>query len=92
MKHEHMFFDLFIKLYKEEEEDIHTKFMDLLNEFQDIVYDNIPYGFILIKNISDQMDLIPRANLSNKEIHRMTFEKSGELKKHIQELLHNCLI
>ena len=46
--------------------------VDLLEEFPNIVSDNVPYGLPPVQKINHQMDLILGASFPNKAIHRMT--------------------
>ena len=87
MRHEHMCFAIIPKEGKEEVEEVPTKVADLLEEFQDIVLDNVPDGLSLVWKISHQMDLILKANFPNKATHRMTPVESEELNRQVNELL-----
>ena len=64
-----------------------AKVVDLLEEFLDIVSNNVLDGLPLAWKISHQMDLIPRASFSNKAMHRMTPTESEVLNKLMNELL-----
>ena len=92
MRHEHVCFALIPKAGKEEVEDVPVEVADLLNEFQDIVSDNVPDGLPPVRKISHQMDLIPGASLPNKAAHRMTPAESEELNRQVHELLQKGLI
>ena len=72
MRHEHVCFALIPKASKEEIEDVPVEVADLLNEFQDIVFDNVPNGLPPVRRIIHQMDLILGARFLNKEAHKMT--------------------
>ena len=63
------------------------KVADILGEFFDIVSNNVPDGLPLMRKISHQMDLVPRANFPNKAVHRMTPAESEELNRQVHELL-----
>ena len=92
MRHELVCFALIPKAGKEEVEDVPVEVADLLNEFQDIVFDNVPDGLPPVRKISHQMDLIPGASLPNKAAHRMTPAESEELNRQVHELLQKGLI
>ena len=77
---------------KEEVEDVPVEVADLLNEFQDIVSNNMPDGLPPVRKISHQMDLIPGASLPNKATHRMTPIENEELNRKVHELLQKGLI
>lgn len=87
IKYEHMCFSLIPKVDKEEVEDVHVEFADLLNELQDIVFDHTPHGLPPMRKISHQMYLILGTSFPNKATHKMTPTKSEELKMQVQELL-----
>ena len=87
MKHEHMCFAIISKNSKEEVEEVSVEVANLLEDFLDIVSDNVPDGMPPMMKISHQMDLIPRASFPNKAAHRMTPTKSEELHRQVNELL-----
>jgi hypothetical protein len=64
----------------------------LLNEFYDIVSDNVPEGLPLVRKISHKIDLIYGASLLNKTTHCMTLAKSEELNIQVQDLLQKGLV
>ena len=67
-----MCFAIIPKDGKEEVEEAPVEVVDLLEEFPNIVSDNVPNGLPLVWKISYQLDLISRASLPNKAMHRMT--------------------
>jgi hypothetical protein len=64
----------------------------LLNEFVDIVVDELPHTLPPIRSISHHIDLISAASLSNKETYRLTPQENKEFKEQVQELLDKGLI
>ena len=64
----------------------------MLEEFFDIVLDNVPDGLPPMRKISHQMDLVLGASFLNKVAHKMTLEKSEELNKQVHEFLQKGLI
>ena len=72
---------------KEGSSEIPLEVSDLLSEFGDVIFDNVPEGLPLVRKISHQIDLIPRASFPNKATHRMTPTKIDKLKRQVQELL-----
>ena len=64
----------------------------MLEEFSNIVSNNVPNGLPPMRKISHQMDLVPCANLPNKAMHRMTPIESEELNRQVHELLQKWLI
>jgi hypothetical protein len=53
-------------------EDFPEEFQELLDNFADIVVDEIPKSFPTIRSISHHIDLIPGVSLLNKEVYRLT--------------------
>jgi hypothetical protein len=64
----------------------------LLDNFVDIVVDELPNSLPLIKSISHHIDLIPGASLPNKATYRLTPRENEEVKNQIQELLDKGLV
>ena len=60
----------------------------MLNEYKDIVVDDIPDGLPLVRS----MDLIPGASSPNKAPYRLTPTKNEELNRQVHELLQKGLI
>jgi hypothetical protein len=65
---------------------------DLLENFADIVVDELPHSFRPIRSISHHIDLIPGASLPNKEAYRLTPRENEEVKNQFQELLDKGLV
>ena len=59
----------------------------LLNEYKDIIADNIPDDLPLVRSISHYMDLIPGTNLPNRAPYRLTPTENEELNTQVHELL-----
>ena len=55
----------------------------LLNEYKDIITDDIPNGLPPVRSISHCIDLIPRASLPNKEPYRLTPIENEELNRQV---------
>ena len=87
-----MCYALISKVSKENSEKVPEEVSRMLDEFQDIVSDNVPEGKPPIRKISHQIDLIPRASFPNKTAHRMTPAENEELNRQVQELLRKGLI
>ena len=85
-------FSIIPKDSKEEVKEVPIEFVDMLGEFFDIVSYNVSDGLILMRKISHHMDFVPRASLSNKEMHRITPTESKELNKQVHEFLQKGLI
>ena len=80
-----MCFALISRVDKEDTNEVPVEVSNLLNEFQAIIFDNVPEGFPPVRKISHQMDLIPGASLLNKVAHRITTAESEELNIQLQE-------
>jgi hypothetical protein len=57
----------------------------MLDEFVDIIVDDLPNALPPIRSISHHIDLIPRASFPNKATYRMTPQENEEIKKQVQE-------
>ena len=55
--------------------------VELLNEYKDIIDDDIPNNLPPVRSISHCMDLIPKASFPNKAPHRLTPTENGELNR-----------
>jgi hypothetical protein len=60
---------------------------ELLDNFADIVVDEMPNSLPPIKSINHHIDLIPGASLPNKIEYRLTSRENEEVKNQVQELL-----
>jgi hypothetical protein len=65
---------------------------ELLENFVDIVVDELPHSFPPIRSISHHIDLIPEASLPNKAAYRLTPRENEEVKKKVQELFDKGLV
>jgi hypothetical protein len=63
-----------------------------LNEFEEIVGDDLPTGLPPLRSISHQFDLIPRSSLPNKYPYRMTLGESKEVNRKVHKLIERGLI
>jgi hypothetical protein len=72
--------------------DFPVKVQELLDEFVDIVVDELPHTLPPIRSISHHIDLILGESLSNKEAYRLTPQENEEVKEKVQELLDKGLI
>ena len=59
----------------------------LLEEYKEIVTEDIPDGLPPMRSISHCIDLISRASFPNKAPYRLTPNESEELNRQVQELL-----
>ena len=65
---------------------------EMLENYCDIIVDDLPNELPPIRKISHHIDLIPGANLPNKKDYRMTPTENEEIIKQVQELLDKGLI
>ena len=64
---------------------------ELLDEFVDIVVDELPHTLPPMRSISHHIDLIPGEIFSNKETYRLTPQENEEVKNQVKELLDKGL-
>ena len=81
MKQQCMSYALIPRKDKEGSSEIPLEVSDLSSEFGDVISDDVPEGLPLVRQISHQIDLIPRASLPNKAAHRMTPTETEELNR-----------
>jgi hypothetical protein len=62
-------------------DDLLEEIQKLLEEFVDIVVDDLPCSLPPIKSISRHIDLIPRESLPNKATYKLTPEENEEVKR-----------
>ena len=65
---------------------------ELLNEYKDIVANDITDDLHQVRSISHCMDLIPRASFPNKAPYRLTSIENEELNRQVHELLQKGFI
>jgi hypothetical protein len=65
---------------------------ELLENFVDIVVDELPNSLPPIRSISHHIDLIPGESLPNKEAYRLTPQENEEVKRQVQDLLDKGLV
>jgi hypothetical protein len=73
-------------------DDLLEEIQKLLEEFVDIVVDEIPFSLPLIRSISHHIDLIPGASLPNKEAYRLTPQENEEVKRQVHDLMEKGLV
>ena len=52
-----------------------------MEEFVDIIVDELPRSLPLIRSVSHHIDLIPEAILPNKAVYRLTLQENEEVKR-----------
>jgi hypothetical protein len=73
-------------------EDFPEEIQELLENFADIVVDELPHSLPPIRSISHHIDLIQGSSLSNKDAYRWTPRENEEVKNQVQELLDKGLV
>jgi hypothetical protein len=73
-------------------DDLPEEIEKLLEEFADIVVEELPRSLPPIRSISHHIDLIPGASLPNKAAYRLTLQENEEVKRHVQDLMDKGLI
>jgi hypothetical protein len=64
----------------------------LLEEFVDIVVDELPCSLPPIRSISHHINLIPGASFPNKVAYQLTPQENEEVKRQVQDLMDKGLI
>lgn len=72
--------------------DFPIEIQQMLEEFTDIVVDDLPDKLPPKRSISHHIDFIPGASLPNKAAYRMSPKDNEEIRKQVQELLDKGLI
>jgi hypothetical protein len=73
-------------------DDLPEEIQKLLEEFADIVVDELPRSFPPIRSISHHIDLIPGASLPNKAAYRLMPQENEEVKRQVQDLMDKGLV
>jgi hypothetical protein len=73
-------------------DDLPEEIQEMLENFVDIVVDDLPCSLPPIKSISHHIDLITGVSLPNKEAYRLTLHENEEFKKQVQYLMEKGLI
>ena len=67
-------------------DDLLEEVQELLDNFADIVVDELPNSFPPVISINHHIDLIPGASLQNNATYRFTPRENKEVKNQVQEL------
>jgi hypothetical protein len=73
-------------------DDLLEEIRELLENFIDIVVDDLPCSLSPIRSIIHHIDLIPRVILLNKVAYRLTSQENEEVKKQVQDLMDKGLV
>jgi hypothetical protein len=73
-------------------DDLSAKIHELLDNFVDIVVDELPHSLPPIRSISHHIDLILGASFPNKATYRLTPQENEEINNQVQDLLDKGLV
>jgi hypothetical protein len=73
-------------------DDLPEEIQELLENFPDIVVDELPSSLPPIRSIIHHIDIIPGASLSNKEEYILTHQENEEVKRQVQDLMDKGLV
>jgi hypothetical protein len=73
-------------------DDLPEEVQELLEEFVDIVVDELPRSLPPIRSVSHHIDLIPGSSLPNNAAYRLTPQENEEVKRQVQDLLDKGLV
>jgi hypothetical protein len=73
-------------------DDLPEEVQELLDNFANMVVDELPNSFPPIRIINHHIDLIPGESLPNKEAYRLTPQENEEVKNQVQELVDKGLV
>jgi hypothetical protein len=61
--------------------------VSLLQEFEDVLPEEVPHGLPPIRGIEHQIDFIPSASIPSRPAYRSNPEETKELQRQVSELL-----
>jgi hypothetical protein len=73
-------------------DDLPEEVQELLEEFADIVVDELPRSLPPMRSVSHHINLIPGASLPKKATYRLTLQENEEVKRQVQDLLDKRLV
>jgi hypothetical protein len=73
-------------------DDLPEEIQKLLENFTNIVVDDLPCLLPPIRSISHHINLIPGEILPNKEAYRLTPQENEEVKRQVQDLMDKGLV
>ena len=73
-------------------DDLPTEVRILLDDYVDIIVDELPNALPPVRSISHHIELIPGSSLPNKETHRLTPQENEEIIQQVHELLDKGLV
>ena len=72
--------------------DLPEEIQAVLDNFMDIIVDELPNELPPIRSVSHHIDLIPGESLPNKAAYRLTPQENAEIARQVQELMDKGLI
>ena len=66
---------------------VHDLLLPLLEEFKDVVPNEIPIGLTPMRNIQHRIDLVLSSALTNKATYQMNPMQQSELQRKVDELI-----
>jgi hypothetical protein len=73
-------------------DELPEEIQEFLEEFFDIVVDELPHSLPSIRSISHHINIIPGSSLPNKVAYRLTPQENEEVKRQVQDLMDKGLI
>jgi hypothetical protein len=73
-------------------DDLSQEVQEMLDNFVDIVVDELPNSLPTIRSINHHIDLIPGEIMSNKATYRLTPQENEDVKRQVQDLLDKGLV
>jgi hypothetical protein len=73
-------------------DDLLGEIQELLEEFADIIVDELPRSLPPMRSVSHHIHLIPGASLPNKAAYRLTPQENEEVKRQVQDLQDKGLV
>jgi hypothetical protein len=73
-------------------DDLPEEIQELLEEFTDIIVDELPHSLPPMRSVSNYIDLIPGASCPNKAAYRLTPQENEEVKRQVQDLFDKGLV
>jgi hypothetical protein len=73
-------------------DDLPEEIQELLENFADIVVDELLSSLPPIRSINHHIDLIPGASMQNKEAYRLKPQENEEVKRQVQDLMGKGLV
>ena len=70
----------------------HDLLLPLLDEFKDVILDEIPIGFPPMRNIQYRIDLVPGSSLPNKVAYQLNPMQQDKLQRQVNEIIARELI